>query len=121
VVHSQATASGNPFNATMETTTANLGQDIASAAAVAIGPSPPVARARDLVAAGSVRLTAGPAPRPKMMAHVAPTEAARVCGNPLRDEPDPVVVAAVKRFGLVGLVVCAVSAGLGRWWSTVAR
>ena len=80
--HSQATASGKSFNANMETTTANLGQDIASAAAV------------------------------------APMEAARVCGNPLRDEPDPVVVAAVKRFGLVGLTVCAVTAWIGRWWST---
>ena len=72
-----------PFNATMETTTANLGQDIATAPSVA-----------------------------------AAMEAARVCGNPLRDEPSPVVVAAVKRFGLVGLMVCAVSAWLGRWWST---
>ena len=79
--HSWATASDNPFDATMKTTTAHLGQDIASAAAVAA------------------------------------MEAARVCGNPLPDEPGPVVVAAVKRFGLVGLVVCAVSAGLGRWWS----
>ena len=69
----------------METTTANLGQDIAPAA------------------------TAGP------------MEAVRVCGNPLRDEPDPMVVGAVKRFGLVGLVVCAVLAGLGRWWLTITR
>ena len=45
-------------------------------------------------------------------------EAARVCGNPLSDEPDPVVVEAVKRFGVVGLVVCAVLAGVGRWWSS---
>ena len=34
--------------------------------------------------------------------------------NPLRDEPDPRIVGAVKRFGLVGLVVCAVLAGLAR-------
>ena len=86
--HSWAT-SGNPVDAPMKTTTANLGQDIATVPAVA--------------------------------AMEAAMEAARVCGNPLRDEPDPVVVAAVKRFGLVGLMVCAVSAGLGRWWSTVAR
>jgi len=85
VGHSEATASGNPFKPTMETTTVNLGQDIASAAAV------------------------------------ASMEAPRVCGNPLRDEPDPVVVAAVKRFGLVGLVVCAVGAWVGRWWSSVTR
>ena len=87
--HSQAIASGSPFKTTMETTTVNLGQDIASAA--------------DVVS---------------MEAAAASIEAARVCGNPLRDEPDPVVVAAVKRFGLVGLVVCAVSAWLGRWWAT---
>ena len=36
--------------------------------------------------------------------------------NPFRDEPPPVVVDAVKRFGLVGLVVCAVGTGLVRWW-----
>ena len=76
--HSQATASGNPFDATMKTTTANLGQDMATAPAVAA------------------------------------MEAARVCGNPLRDEPEPVVIAAVKRFGLVGLAACAVGAWLGR-------
>ena len=76
--HSQAIASGNPFDATMKTTTANLGQDIATAPAAAA------------------------------------MEAARVCGNPLRDEPEPVVVAAVKRFGLVGLAACAVGAWLGR-------
>ena len=69
----------------METTTANLGHDIA--------PAP---------TAGSM-------------------EAVRVCGNPLCDEPDPVVVGAVKRFGLVGLVVCAVGAWLGRWWLTITR
>jgi len=34
--------------------------------------------------------------------------------NPLRDEPDPRIVGAVKRFGLVGLIVCAVLAGLAR-------
>ena len=76
--HSWATASDKPFDATMKTTTANLGQDIASAAGVAA------------------------------------MEAARVCGNSLPDEPGPVVVAAVKRFGLVGLAACAVGAWLGR-------
>lgn len=35
--------------------------------------------------------------------------------NPLRDESDPeMIVGAVKRFGLVGLVVCAVLAAVGR-------
>jgi hypothetical protein len=62
----------------MESTTANLGQEIATARAVAA------------------------------------MEAARVCGHPLRDEPAPIVVAAVKRFGLVGLMVCAANAWLVR-------
>ena len=34
--------------------------------------------------------------------------------NPLRDEPDPRIVGAVRRFGLVGLVSGAVLAGLAR-------
>jgi hypothetical protein len=52
---------------------------------------------------------------------MGPMEAAWICGNPLWDEPDPVVVGALIRFGLVGLVVCAVLAGLGRWWSSMTR
>lgn len=39
-----------------------------------------------------------------------------ICANPLRDAPNPVLVAAVRRFGLVGLVTCAVGTGLLRWW-----
>jgi hypothetical protein len=44
-----------------------------------------------------------------------------ICANPLRDEPHPVIVAAVKRFGLVGLVACAVGTGLGRWWHSLVH
>ena len=44
-----------------------------------------------------------------------------ICANPLRDEPHPAVVSAVKRFGLVGLVACAVGAGLLRWWKSPPR
>jgi hypothetical protein len=33
--------------------------------------------------------------------------------HPLQDEPDPKVIAIVKRFGLVGLIVCALLASLG--------
>lgn len=43
----------------------------------------------------------------------------RLCVNPLRDEPDPTVVGAVRRFGVVGLVACAVGTGVARWWRTV--
>ena len=34
--------------------------------------------------------------------------------NPLRDEPDPRIVGAVRRFGLAGLIGCALLAGLAR-------
>jgi hypothetical protein len=44
-----------------------------------------------------------------------------ICANPLRDEPQPVVVGAVKRFGLVGLVTCALGAGLLRWWHSLTH
>jgi hypothetical protein len=44
-----------------------------------------------------------------------------ICANPLRDEPHPVVVGAVKRFGLVGLVACAVGTGLARWWHSMVH
>jgi hypothetical protein len=44
----------------------------------------------------------------------------RLCANPLRDEPDPVVVEAVRRFGFVGLVTCAVCTGLLRWWHSLS-
>jgi len=43
------------------------------------------------------------------------------CTNPLRDEPDPVVVGAVKRFGLVGLVTVAVGTGIARWWNSFSN
>jgi hypothetical protein len=44
-----------------------------------------------------------------------------ICANPLRDEPHPVVIGAVQRFGLVGLVACAVGTGLLRWWKSLAH
>jgi hypothetical protein len=42
-----------------------------------------------------------------------------ICANPLADEPDPATVGAVKRFGVVGLVACALGAGLARWWKSL--
>ena len=45
----------------------------------------------------------------------------RICANPLRDEPDPLLVGAVRRFGLVGLVTCAVGTGLLRWWYSLTH
>jgi hypothetical protein len=44
-----------------------------------------------------------------------------VCTNPLRDEPSPLAVGAVKRFGLVGLVSVAVGAGIARWWNSFSN
>jgi hypothetical protein len=43
-----------------------------------------------------------------------------ICANPLRDEPDPAIVRAVQRFGLVGLVACALWAAAARWWKSPA-
>jgi hypothetical protein len=45
-------------------------------------------------------------------------ETGAVCTNPLRDEPSPLAVGAVKRFGLVGLVSIAVGTGIARWWNS---
>jgi hypothetical protein len=48
-------------------------------------------------------------------------ETGTVCTNPLRDEPSPIAVGAVKRLGLVGLVTVAVGAGIARWWNSISR
>ncbi len=34
--------------------------------------------------------------------------------NPLRDDPSPIVMAMATRFGLVGLIACAIFASLTR-------
>ena len=47
-------------------------------------------------------------------------ETGTVCTNPLRGEPSPVAIGAVKRFGLVGLMTYAVSAGIARWWNSLS-
>ena len=55
------------------------------------------------------------------VAHAQPFGTAEIeafHANPLRDEPSPAVVTAVRRFGVVGLVTCALGAGLRRWWSS---
>jgi len=41
------------------------------------------------------------------------------CVNPLRDEPHPAMVAAVHRFGVVGLIAGALGTALLRWWKTL--
>jgi len=48
-------------------------------------------------------------------------ETGTVCTNPLRDEPSPIAIGAVKRFGLVGLVTVAVGAGIARWWNSISH
>jgi len=50
-----------------------------------------------------------------------PKDLRGICANPFTDEPHPTVVSAVKRFGVVGLVACALGAGLTRWWKSLAR
>ena len=41
---------------------------------------------------------------------------AEIGANPLRDEPTPGTIRAVKWFGLVGLIACALGAAWQRWW-----
>jgi hypothetical protein len=48
-------------------------------------------------------------------------ETGTLCTNPLRDEPSPIAIGAVKRFGLVGLVTVAVGAGIARWWNSISH
>lgn len=74
-----------------------------SAEEYAIDESIEVARAEPRVAAHSIRRNS----------------IERMYLNPLRDEPDAAVVAAVQRFGVVGLVACAVGTGVARWWRAV--
>ena len=50
-----------------------------------------------------------------------PEDIQGICANPLRDEPHPAAVSAVRHFGLVGLVAYALGAGLARWWRSLAR
>ena len=50
-----------------------------------------------------------------------PDDIQGICANPLRDEPHPTIVSAVRHFGIVGLVACALGAGLARWWKSLAR
>jgi hypothetical protein len=44
-----------------------------------------------------------------------------ICASPLRDAPHPVIVGAVRRFGLVGLVTCALGTALLRWLHSLAH
>jgi hypothetical protein len=41
--------------------------------------------------------------------------------NPLHEEPDAATIQAVRRFGVVGLVACALGAAVARWWKSRAR
>lgn len=50
-----------------------------------------------------------------------PEDIQGICANPLRDEPHPAAVSAVRHFGVVGLVACALGAGLARWWKSLGR
>jgi hypothetical protein len=50
-----------------------------------------------------------------------PEDIQGICANPLADEPHPAIVGAVQRFGVVGLVACALGTGLMRWWKSLAH
>jgi hypothetical protein len=45
----------------------------------------------------------------------------KICANPLRDEPHPAQIRAVRRFGIVGLIGCALGAATARWWKSRFR
>jgi hypothetical protein len=74
----------------------------------------------DEVAAGELSDTADTGMR-RDSQRLQPEDIQGICANPLAGEPEPVVIAAVKRFGIVGLVACAVGAGLARWWRSPGR
>jgi hypothetical protein len=64
----------------------------------------------------------GPEPVHQATVHVARRSAhflgdrdQRFCANPLVEEPDPSLVGAVRRFGLLGLAVGAFSTAVLRW------
>jgi hypothetical protein len=50
-----------------------------------------------------------------------PEDIQGICANPLADEPHPTIVGAVQRFGVVGLVACALGFGLMRWLKSLAH
>jgi len=52
---------------------------------------------------------------------LAPRNLEGICVNPLRDEPTALEVGAVKRFGLVGLIGCALWAAVVRGWKSLVR
>jgi hypothetical protein len=74
----------------------------------------------DEIAADKLSDTADAGLRPDSQ-RLQPEDIQGICANPLRDEPDAIVVGAVKRLGLVGLVACALGAGLARWWKSLSR
>ena len=71
-------------------------------------------------AAGRMSGQVSPDARPGAC-RLQPEDIQGICANPLRDEPHPAIVGAVKHFGVVGLVACALSAAVARWWKSVAR
>jgi hypothetical protein len=75
-------------------------------------------------AAGRLSGTASPEALPDSRPDLhrwQPEDIQGICANPLRDEPHRAIVGAVQRFGIVGLVACALGAGLARWWKSLGR
>jgi hypothetical protein len=50
-----------------------------------------------------------------------PDRARPDCVNPLREEPHPAAIGAVRRFGVVGLVTCALTSSALRWWKSLSH
>jgi hypothetical protein len=69
------------------------------------------------LAAGALADEADAASRPDSQA-LQPEDIQGICANPLAEEPGPIVIGAVKRFGVVGLVACALGAAVARWWKS---
>ena len=67
-------------------------------------------------AVGERRLSDAPAARPRAVQHQG---LEGICVNPLREEPHPAIIAAVRRFGVVGLVACALGTACVRWWKSL--
>jgi hypothetical protein len=53
--------------------------------------------------------------------HSGAEDIAAFLANPLREDPETLVIGATQRFGVVGLVACALGTGLSRWCRSLVR
>ena len=64
------------------------------------------------------RLSDSAAARPRAVQHQG---LEGICVNPLCEEPHPAIIAAVRRFGVVGLVACALCTACVRRWKSLTE